>query len=55
MKRLSIIIVTYKSEHDIYDCLQSVWQFCDIPKEELEVIIVDNSPECEPMFTNLRK
>ena len=54
MKRLSIIIVTYKSEHDIYDCLQSVWQFCDIPKEELEIIIVDNSPECEPMFTNLR-
>ena len=55
MKRLSIIIVTYQSESDIYDCLQSVWQFCDIPKEELEVIIVDNSPECEPMFTILRK
>ena len=55
MKRLSIIIVTYKSEHDIYDCLQSVWKFCDIPKEELEIIIVDNSPDCEPMFTNLRK
>ena len=54
MKRLSVIIVTYNSEHDIYDCLQSVWNFCDIPKEELEVIIVDNSPECEPMFTNLR-
>lgn len=53
MKRLSIIIVTYKSEADIYDCLASVWQFCDIVKEELEVIVVDNSPECEPMFSQL--
>lgn len=55
MKRLSVIIVTYKSEHDIYDCLQSVWKHCDIPKDELEVIIVDNSPECEPMFSRLRE
>ena len=54
MKRLSIIIVTYKSEHDIYDCLKTVWDYCDIPKDELEVIIVDNSPECEPMFSKLR-
>lgn len=54
MKRLSIIIVTYKSEHDIYNCLDSVWRYCDIPQKELEVIIVDNSPECEPMFGNLR-
>jgi hypothetical protein len=54
MKRLSIIIVTYQSEHDIYDCLKTVWQFCDIDKSMLEVIIVDNSPECEPMFTKLR-
>ncbi len=55
MKRLSVIIVTYKSENDIYDCLNSVWQQCDIAKEELEVVIVDNSPECEPMFGKLRK
>lgn len=55
MKRLSIIIVTYKSEKDIYECLLSVWNNCDIPKEELELIIVDNSPECEPMFGNLRQ
>lgn len=54
-KRLSIVIVTYMSEHDIYDCLQSIWQFCDIPKENLEVIIVDNSPSCEPMFGKLRQ
>ena len=55
MKRLSIIIVTYKSENDIYDCLLSIWKFCDIPQEELEVIIVDNSPKCEPMFHHLRE
>ena len=54
MKRLSIIIVTYHSEKDIYDCLASVWRFCDIPKEELEVIIVDNSPISEPMFSRLQ-
>ena len=55
MKTLSVIIVTYQSENDIYDCLQSVWQYNDLPQEELEVIIVDNSPENEPMFGKLRK
>ena len=55
MKRLSIIIVTYRSEHDIYDCLQSIWKYSDIPQEDLEVIVVDNSSECEPMFTKLRQ
>ena len=55
MKKLSIIIVTYKSENNIYDCLASVWQYCDLPREALEVIVVDNSPESEPMFTRLRE
>ena len=55
MKRLSIIIVTYKSEKDIYACIDSVWQNCDIAKEELELIIVDNSPECKSMFGKLRQ
>ena len=54
MKRLSIIIVTYHSEGDVYDCLASVWKFCDIKHGDLEVIVVDNSPECEPMFTRLK-
>ncbi len=53
MKQLSIIIVTYRSENDIYDCLQSVYKHCDIPQEELEVIVVDNSPESEPMFSTI--
>ena len=41
MKELSIIIVTYNSEADIYDCLYSVYQHNDIG-DALEVIIVDN-------------
>lgn len=55
MKRLSIIIVTYKSEKDIYDCIDSIWKNCDIAKDDLEIIIIDNSPESEPMFGKLRK
>ena len=37
MKKLSIIIVTYNSEKDIYDCLDSIYSHCDIPIKELEV------------------
>lgn len=55
MKRLSVIIVTYQSDKDIYDCLQSVWQYNNLQPDELEVIVVDNSPESEPMFTKLRQ
>ena len=43
MKRLSIIIVTYNSLGDIYDCLDSVFRFLDIPQDELEVIVVENN------------
>ncbi len=41
MKKISIIIVTYNSEKDIYDCLDSIYQYNDIG-DALEVIIVDN-------------
>ena len=54
MKRLSVIIVTYHSEGDIYDCLSSVWTNCDLPREDVEVIVVDNSPESDGMFGRLR-
>ena len=43
MKRLSIIIVTYNSEKDIFDCISSIKQWSDIPFDELELIIVDNN------------
>ena len=42
MKRLSIIIVTYNSEKDIFDCLKAVFKHNDIG-DELEVIVVDNA------------
>lgn len=55
MKRLSIIIVTYNSEKDIFDCISSIKQWSDIPFEELEVIIVDNnSRNTDSMFEQLR-
>ena len=56
MKRLSIIIVTYNSEHDIYDCVASIQQYTDLPKEEVELVIVDNcSREADVMFQRLRE
>lgn len=56
MKRLSIIIVTYNSEHDIYDCLASIKKHQDLPPEDLEIIIVDNnSRDTGGMFARLRE
>lgn len=55
MKKLSIIIVTYNSEKDIYECLDSIYSHCDIPIKELEVIIVDNnSKETDIMFDTIQ-
>lgn len=56
MKRLSIIIVTYNSEKDIYDCIGAIRKHADIPREELEVIVVDNdSQQCDNMFATITK
>lgn len=56
MKRLSVIIVTYNSEHDIYDCLASIRKHQDLQPEELEIIIVDNnSRDTDGMFVKLRE
>ena len=55
MKRLSIIIVTYNSEKDIFDCISSIKQWSDIPFDELELIIVDNnSRNTDSIFEQLR-
>lgn len=52
--KLSVIIVTYNSEKDIYDCLRSLFLYNDLPKDELEVIIVDNqSREYQAMRARL--
>jgi len=44
-KKLSIIIVTYNSESVISECLVSIQKYNDIGNQ-LEIIIVDNSPLC---------
>ena len=55
MKRLSIIIVTYNSEKDIFDCISSIKQWSDIPFDELELIIVDNnSRNTDSIFEQIR-
>jgi len=55
MKRLSVIILTYNSEKDIYECLDSVYKYNDIG-ENLEIIVVDNqSREYEIMREHLAK
>lgn len=41
MKKLSVIIVTYNSEPDIYGCLEALFVHNDIG-DQLEVIVVDN-------------
>ena len=56
MKRVSIVIVTYNSEKDIYDCLESIFSHSDIPEEELEIIIVENnSPQGNDMLRKLEE
>ena len=54
-KQLSLIILTYNSEKDIYDCLASVHKYNDIG-EELEIIVVDNnSANFETMHSKLQE
>lgn len=56
MKKLSIIIVTYNSEKDIYDCIDSIMTHSDIPLSELELIVVDNnSNDVNTMFAKLHE
>lgn len=55
MKKVSIIIVTYNSEKDIYDCITSIIENSDIPLAEIELIVVDNnSTGCDTMFKKLK-
>lgn len=53
-KQISIIILTYNSESDIYDCLKSVYRHNDIG-DALEIVIVDNkSLSVDIMFSNIK-
>tara|TARA_B100000787_G_C16195421_1_gene300424 strand:+ start:3322 stop:4182 length:861 start_codon:yes stop_codon:yes gene_type:complete len=42
MKKISIVIVSYKSDEVIIDCLLSIQKYADIPYNDFEVVIVDN-------------
>lgn len=56
MKQLSIIIVTYNSKEDIYDCVDSIVAYSDIPLPDLEIIVVDNnSRDAKTMFAKLHE
>lgn len=55
MKKVSIIIVTYNSEKDIYDCINSIIENSDIPLAEIELVVVDNnSTDSDTMFNKLK-
>jgi GT2 family glycosyltransferase len=43
--KISIIIVTYKSNDIIGECLSSISDYSQLQDQEYEVIIVDNSPD----------
>ena len=56
MKLLSIVIVTYNSERDIFDCVDSIMRYADIPLSKVELIIVDNnSVNADVMFDRLKR
>lgn len=42
---LSFIIVTYNSEDLIADCIKSIQKYADVPFENLEIVVVDNSSD----------
>ncbi|MEZ2295898.1 glycosyltransferase [Variovorax sp. RCC_210] len=44
MPAISVIIVAFKSEKDICSCIDSIFENLDIGRDELEIIVVDNSP-----------
>ncbi len=43
VKRLSIVIVTHDSEEHIYACVRSLLAVCDLPRGDVELIVVDNA------------
>ncbi len=53
-KKVSVIIVAYKDGNILKDALDSIQRFNDL-KDDLEVIIVDNSPENERIVKYVRQ
>lgn len=53
-KSISVVIVTYNSESDIFDCINSIYKYNDIG-DALEIIVVDNdSVGVDDMFSIIR-
>ncbi|MEA4839385.1 MAG: glycosyltransferase family 2 protein [Bacteroidales bacterium] len=53
-KQLTIIILTYNSEHLIFECLNSIYKYNDIG-DTLEIVIVDNcSLNIDALFKKIR-
>lgn len=50
---ISLIIVAYKNQNLVEDCLTSIYKFNDI-EESLEVIVVDNSPDDQRLDDSLK-
>lgn len=42
MKVISFVIVTYHSQKDIVNCIDSIYKTADIPHEKIEIIVVEN-------------
>ena len=42
MKVISFVIVTYHSQKDIINCIDSIYKTADIPIEKIEIIVVEN-------------
>ncbi len=53
-KKLSVIIVAYKKRKIIDDCLESVFKYNDIGND-LEVIVVDNSPQKDNLYYYIKE
>ena len=43
MKKISILIVTYNSIALIKECIDSIFNFNDLPADKIEILVVDNS------------
>jgi len=55
MKIISIIIVTYFSDKFLEECINSIYLHNDLKKNEIEIIIVDNSQYTTKCLRGMRK
>ncbi len=53
MTLISFVILTYNSNKDIINCINSIYSTCDINQELIELIVVDNSSK--EVYFELRK